>query len=146
MICKNLWILKKLSLPLKVLSKGDLRVSLKLNVDAASAQAVKLVEKAGGKVKLPLKDAITKFKTITIGELQKFVDSKKIDPSKEITRQSLFDAGIIENLLLPVKIMSKGGLKASLNLNVDAVSTQAVKLVEKVGGKIKLPESDSNAA
>jgi large subunit ribosomal protein L15 len=80
------------------------------------------------------------YQVINIGDLQKFVDSKKIDVKKEINKQSLYEAGIIKKLSLPVKVLSRGDLKASLNLNVDAASAKAVIIVEKAGGKVELPK------
>ncbi|MCE3232113.1 MAG: ribosomal protein [Rickettsiaceae bacterium] len=86
------------------------------------------------------------FQTINLSELQKFVDSKKIDTSKNITKEYLYEIGIIKKLSQPVKVLAKGTLKASLKIEVDAASASAVKLVEKAGGKLAVIEKKAKAA
>jgi large subunit ribosomal protein L15 len=80
------------------------------------------------------------FQTVNVGFLQEFVDSKKLDASKVVNRESLYEAGIIKKLSQPVKILAQGELKASLKIEVDAASASAVKLVEKAGGKLAVKE------
>lgn len=80
----------------------------------------------------------TEYQTINIGELQKFVDAKRIDGSKVVGKKTLLDAGILKKANLPFKVLGKGSVKASLKLEADAASASAVKAVEKAGGKITL--------
>lgn len=86
------------------------------------------------------------FQWVNIGELQKFVDSKKIDAKKAITRQSLYEAGILKRADQPVKILAKGELKASLKIEADAASNTAIKAVEKAGGKLTVINNDAKKA
>jgi large subunit ribosomal protein L15 len=78
------------------------------------------------------------FQTVNIGDLQEFVDSRKLDAGKVVNKESLYEAGIIKKLSQPVKILAQGELKASLKIEVDAASASAVKLVEKAGGKLAM--------
>lgn len=48
-------LIRKMSLPVKVLAKGELKVSLTLEADAVSEKAHELIKKAGGTVILPVK-------------------------------------------------------------------------------------------
>jgi large subunit ribosomal protein L15 len=50
-------IIKKLSLPVKLLGNGKLSVALQISICSASASAIKIVEKAGGKVTITKKEA-----------------------------------------------------------------------------------------
>ncbi|MDG4544086.1 MAG: 50S ribosomal protein L15 [Rickettsiales bacterium] len=76
------------------------------------------------------------YQVINVGELQKFVESKKISAAKTVTKQSLYEAGILKTLSAPFKVLAKGELKESLKIEADAASETAIKIVEKAGGKI----------
>lgn len=86
------------------------------------------------------------FQKINVGDLQKFVDAKRIDPKKTIDTQTLYDAGIIKKFYLPIKLLAKGELKSSLTLEVDAASKTAIELIEKAGGKVVLTTKKTEAA
>lgn len=86
------------------------------------------------------------YQTVNLGDLQKFVDSKKIDTSKTITKDYLYETGIIKKLSQPVKILAKGQLKSALKIEACAASASAVKLVEKAGGKLSVVQKEAKAA
>jgi len=86
------------------------------------------------------------FQPLNVGDLQKYVDNKKLDASKTINVETLLKAGIIKKFYKPVKILGKGTLKAALNLEVDSASKSAIEIVEKSGGKITLPKNEKKAA
>lgn len=86
------------------------------------------------------------FQVINLGDLQKFVDTKKIVPSVSVTKQSLYDAGILKKMSLPFKVLAKGELKVALKIEADAVSQAAIKLIEKAGGKVTITKKEAKAA
>ena len=54
------------------------------------------------------------YVTINLGDIEKFIASGKIDASKEITIDSLFDAKIINRKLDGLKVLAKGEIKLML--------------------------------
>lgn len=83
---------------------------------------------------------------VTLDTLQLFIDNKKLDASKVISNQSLFDAGVIKKKNQPVKILAKGVLKAAVKLEIDAASKAAIAAVEKAKGSVKLTKKEEKAA
>ena len=79
------------------------------------------------------------FQTINLGDLQKFVDSGKLNGTKKIGKEDLIKAGVFKKSYLPVKILGKGKIKTALKIEVDAASATAVSAIEKAGGSISLP-------
>jgi len=77
---------------------------------------------------------------INLGILQKFIDAKKIDASKEITEAVLIESGLVRRKLDGVRLLAKGELTSKINLAVTGASKAAVAAVEKVGGSVTLPE------
>jgi large subunit ribosomal protein L15 len=92
--------------------------------------------------RLPKRGFVNPFKIayqcVNIGVIQQFLDSGQLKSSVIINKEILLGAGIINRSNLPVKILAKGFLKTPVNFEVDAASAAAVKLVEKLGGKISV--------
>jgi large subunit ribosomal protein L15 len=86
------------------------------------------------------------FQVINLGDLQRFIDTKKIVSSNPVTKQSLYDAGILKKMSLPFKVLAKGQLKEALKIEADAVSQVAIKLIEKAGGKVTITKKEAKAA
>jgi large subunit ribosomal protein L15 len=86
------------------------------------------------------------FQVINLGDLQRFIDTKKILSSNPVTKQSLYDAGILKKMSLPFKVLAKGQLKEALKIEADAVSQVAIKLIEKAGGKVTITKKEAKAA
>ncbi len=86
------------------------------------------------------------YQCVNIDDLQKFVDSKKLDAAKTVNKESLYAAGIVKKLSVPVKILAKGKLKTALKIEVDAASASAIKIIEKAGGKVSLVTKEAKAA
>lgn len=76
--------------------------------------------------------------TVNVGMIQKFIDEKRLDASKDINAETLVQAGLLRSTKLPVKVLGKGDLKAKINLHVNAVSESAKQLIEKAGGTLTL--------
>ncbi|MBH1989590.1 MAG: 50S ribosomal protein L15 [Alphaproteobacteria bacterium] len=74
--------------------------------------------------------------SVNVGMIQKFIDEKRLDATKDINAEVLVEAGLLRSTKLPVKILGKGELKAKINLHVHAFSASAKKLIEKAGGSL----------
>jgi len=80
------------------------------------------------------------YEVINLGEVQKAVDNGKLDAKKELTIESLKEAGLVRKAGKEVKLLAKGALTAKVTLKVDFASVAAKAAVEKAGGKLVLPE------
>ena len=81
---------------------------------------------------------------VNVGDLQKAVDSGRLDAAKPVTLETLVTAGIVRANPHGVKLLAKGALKAKLTLDVTRASKTAIEAVEKAGGKVSvapLPEA-----
>jgi large subunit ribosomal protein L15 len=74
--------------------------------------------------------------TVNTGMIQKFIEAKRLDATKEINAEVLMQAGLLRSTKLPVKVLGKGELKAKVNLHVHAFSASAKELIEKAGGSL----------
>lgn len=86
------------------------------------------------------------FQTVNLQDLQQFIDNKHLDTSKVITKQALLESGLINRKHIPVKILAKGTITASIKIEVDGASQTAIKAIEKAGGKVTLPAVKTEAA
>jgi large subunit ribosomal protein L15 len=73
---------------------------------------------------------------VNIGDLQKAVDSGKLDAAKPVTVELLVEAGIARANPHGVKLLSKGEIKVRLTIDVTRASKTAIEAVEKAGGKV----------
>jgi large subunit ribosomal protein L15 len=81
------------------------------------------------------------YAVINLGLIQKFIDSKKLDASKEINEDLLLETGIVRRKLDGVRILAKGTATSKLNILVTGASKAAVDAVEKLGGVLKTSTS-----
>lgn len=77
-----------------------------------------------------------KFAVVNLGLIQKFVDAKKLDAKKEITEDTLVEAGVVRRKLDGVRILAKGDITSKVTLNVTGASKSAIEAVEKAGGSL----------
>ncbi|MDA9708390.1 50S ribosomal protein L15 [Alphaproteobacteria bacterium] len=82
----------------------------------------------------------TEYSIINIGDIDKAISDKKIDTKKIITNEDFFNAGLIRNKNVLVKILGNGKTNHSLNLKVDKASQSAIKLISDKKGKIDYNE------
>ena len=82
----------------------------------------------------------TEYSVINIGDIDKAISDKKIDSKKIITNEDFFNAGLIRNKNVLVKILGNGKTNHSLNLKVDKASQSAIKLISDKKGKIDYNE------
>jgi large subunit ribosomal protein L15 len=76
------------------------------------------------------------YSVINVSDLQKAVDSGKLNATKPVTVEALVEAGIARKNPHGVKLLSKGAIKAKLNITVTRASKSAIEAVEKAGGKV----------
>lgn len=86
------------------------------------------------------------YQVLNVGDLQKFVEAKRLSSSKVVSKESLYEAGIIKKLSLPFKVLGKGVIKEALKIEADAASQSAIKSIEKAGGKVTITKKDKVAA
>ena len=55
-----------------------------------------------------------------------------------VSRKSLYNKGLIENIILPVKILGRGKLNKKLVFRIDSVSNLAAEKIESAGGEKRL--------
>ncbi len=79
----------------------------------------------------------TNYAELTTGKLQAAIDAKQIDGSKVIDDETLVKAGVIRRKLDGVKLLTKGDLKAKVQLKISKATKSAQAAVEKAGGKIE---------
>ena len=90
-----------------------------------------------------------KHQWINLTSLQNAIDNKKIDASKDITEDTLVEAGVLRRKKDGVRLLARGELKAKVNITVSGASAAAIAAVEKAGGKVTLlnpPAADDAAA
>ncbi|MCR4394406.1 MAG: 50S ribosomal protein L15 [Dehalococcoidales bacterium] len=71
------------------------------------------------------------YSPVNIGALNIF------DPGTEVTPELLFNAGLIDSLDRPVKILADGELKHALIVKASKFSEAAKAKIEAVGGKVE---------
>ena len=59
----------------------------------------------------------------------------------EVTPESLMEAGLIDSLEKPVKILGRGEIKAALNIKVHKISKGAQEKIEGAGGSVEILQS-----
>src|SRR5688572_20521371 len=77
----------------------------------------------------------TEYAVINTGDLQRFVESKRLKADAQVTAESLRELGILKGTL-PLKLLAKGEIKSKLKISVDKASKAAIALVEKAGGSV----------
>ncbi|HBS48898.1 MAG TPA: 50S ribosomal protein L15 [Rhodobacteraceae bacterium] len=83
------------------------------------------------------------YAVVNLGMIQKFVDAGKLDAGQAITEETLIASGLVRRKLDGVRVLAKGELGASINLEVTGASKSAVEAVEKAGGSIKLTSAQA---
>ena len=76
------------------------------------------------------------FSIINITDIDKAINSKKIDPSKEIAKAELLKAGLIRKNSIGIKLLAKGKLNHSITIKVDKASKKAADNISKIKGKL----------
>ena len=84
------------------------------------------------------------FNTINLMQIQNFIDKKKIDTKEEITQELLLKKKIIKKKLEGIKILGRGDIKSKIIIQVQKASKNAIKKIEKIGGKVNIVKAINN--
>ena len=90
------------------------------------------------------------YQVVNLGRLQAAVDAGKLDASNPIGIDELLASGVVRRPRDGVRLLSKGELKAKVEITVAGASAAAITAVEAAGGKVivtvaKEVASDSKA-
>ena len=83
----------------------------------------------------------SKIGKLNLGDLQQFIESKKIKSSEKIDIKYLHNSKIIKKKYEKIKILGQGEIKDKLNLEVHYLSNSAKEKLSKNGSTIKILES-----
>ena len=72
------------------------------------------------------------YQVVNVGSLG------KIKAKSEITKDILYQHGLIRKKSLPVKILGNGKLESKITITIDAVSKSAKEKIEKMGGSVTI--------
>ncbi|MEZ6022046.1 MAG: 50S ribosomal protein L15 [Hyphomonadaceae bacterium] len=75
---------------------------------------------------------------LNLGDLQKAIDNKRLDPKTDITEDTLVASGLLRRKKDGVRLLARGELKTKVNITVSGASAAAVAAVEKAGGAVTL--------
>ena len=84
------------------------------------------------------------FNSINLIQIQNLIDKKKILSKEEITEELLLKKKIIKKKLSGIKILGKGDIKSKIIIQAQKASKNAVKKIEKIGGKINIVKAINN--
>ena len=82
------------------------------------------------------------YSVINLGDIQSFIDSKKLDAKKEITEAVLFEGGFVRKSENGIKLLGKGELKSGVKLKLSRASKSAIAAVEKAGGSFETTKAE----
>ncbi len=74
------------------------------------------------------------YNVINVGDIQKLLDSGKIEKSG-LNKEYFLSKKIIKNSKIPLKILGNGDINSSVEISADAFSAAAKDKIEKAGGK-----------
>ena len=83
----------------------------------------------------------SKIGKLNVGDLQLFIESKRIKSSTKIDLKYLQSSKIIKKKYEKIKILGQGEIKEKLNLEVHFLSNSAKEKLSKNGSTIKILES-----
>lgn len=81
---------------------------------------------------------VDQMSEVNLDTIQSFIDSGRLDPTKQITPKELFDARLLTRVRDGIKLLARGKeqLKTPINIMVSRASKQAIEAVEATGGRI----------
>ena len=83
----------------------------------------------------------SKIGKLNLGDLQQFIESKRIKSSEKIDIKYLHNSKILKKKYEKIKILGQGEIKDKLNLEVHYLSNSAKEKLSKNGSTIKILES-----
>jgi len=85
------------------------------------------------------------YQIVNLTALERAVETGKLKAGQSVDREALVAAGLVRANGTPVRILGKGAIKASLNLNVHSASSAAKAAVEAAGGTIVVAAASEEA-
>ena len=86
------------------------------------------------------------FAEVNLGQVQKLIESGKLDANSLIDHAALQAAGVARGGKDGVRLLAKGSLTAKAQFKVAGASKSAVAAVEQVGGSVEVIEAKDPAA
>ncbi len=80
------------------------------------------------------------YNEINLGQIQGFIDVKKLDAKKPVNVEALVEAGFIKKQRDGVRLLANGELKDKVSFEVNGASKAAIEAVEKAGGSVTITE------
>lgn len=80
------------------------------------------------------------FAQVNLSDLQKAVDSGKLDAKATVNLDSLKASGVLKGAFDGLRVLGRGELKAKLSIEADGATKSAQAAIEKAGGKIAIAE------
>ena len=80
---------------------------------------------------------------MNLGLIQKFIDAKKIDASKDIDEDVLVESGLVRRRKDGIRVLAKGEFSAKAKIEVTGASRSAVAAVEQAGGSLTITSASA---
>ena len=80
------------------------------------------------------------YNEINLGQVQSYIDAKKLDASKPVNLESLMEGGFVKKKRDGVRLLANGELKDKVTFEVSGASKAAIEAVEKAGGSVTVLE------
>ncbi|KKA30283.1 hypothetical protein TD95_003876 [Thielaviopsis punctulata] len=76
--------------------------------------------------------------TVNLDNLQHWIDTGRLDPSKQITVKEIIQSGLVGSVKDGIKLLARGksNLRTPINIMVSRASADAIAAIEAVGGRI----------
>lgn len=78
------------------------------------------------------------YEIVNLSDLQTAIDLGKLNIKKLINKSVLKEAGLLSKEKNDLKLLGKGKLKSSVNIELSAISKTAMDAIKKSGGKVSL--------
>ena len=78
------------------------------------------------------------IEVINLGDLQEFIDKKKISPESKINIDTFKKCKLFKKSVNKYKVLSGGDIKTKIDIEADYSSKTAKEKIEKLGGQISL--------
>jgi large subunit ribosomal protein L15 len=85
------------------------------------------------------------YEVVNLGLIQKFIDMGRIDAAQPITEDVLVQSGVLRRSRDGIRVLAKGEITSSVNLEVTGASAGAIAAVEAVGGTLKVAQAAAPA-
>ena len=80
------------------------------------------------------------YNEINLGQIQSYIDAKKLDASKPVNLEALIEGGFVKKKRDGVRLLGNGELNTKVAFEVAGASKSAIEAVEKAGGSVTVLE------